>query len=131
MQRVGFQIEMLVLRVEQHSVLRLVIDLDLRMIGPHVALTAGLGHAGQRNGRRVAGIANCAGADRAVVVWLTDFVTFKAALGNRRRALLCDERVGRTLNGGGMEFLGGRDLFRREINSATDRRPAWGGVRTL
>ena len=70
--RIGVEIEQIALRREHDAMLRLVVDLDLRVVGTHVALAAGGGQASQRDRTGVAGVAFGAGADGAVVIRLAD-----------------------------------------------------------
>src|SRR5690349_18586181 len=72
--RVGLQVHRRSLAVEEHAVLRLVVDLDLRVVRAHVALSAGLRRAGQLHRAGVAGVAGGARADRAVGVGPADVV---------------------------------------------------------
>ena len=72
---------------EQDAVLGLVVDLELRVVRPHVALAAGRRQPGQLDRGGVPGVAGGAGADRAVGVGLADGVATDAAAVRRPAAL--------------------------------------------
>ena len=120
--------EPLLLGVEQHAVFRLVIDLDLRMVGPHVTLAARLRRPRQRDRRRMPRMAGGAGADRAVGIRPADVVTLHAALRDRRRALALGQCVGDAIHRAGVKLLRRGDLLRREVAGPAHRRPGRGRV---
>ena len=80
------ELQQLLLRVKHDAVLRLFVDLELRVIRPDVALAARRRQPRDRDRRGVARVARRARADRAVVVRLADAVALRAAARGRRRA---------------------------------------------
>ena len=78
-------LSMALLGREHDAVLRLVVDLELRVIGPHVALAAGRRQASDLDRGGVPRMAGGAAADRAVRVRLADAVALDAALDHRSR----------------------------------------------
>ena len=110
------------LGVEEHAVLGLVVDLELGVVGPHVALAAGLGQPRQRHRGDVAGMAGRAGADRAVVlVGPADVVALAASLVHGGHALHLGQLVRRAIDGPLVDLLGEGHLLGREVLLA--RRP--------
>ena len=81
------EVQQIFLRCEHDAVLRFLVDFDLRMVGPHVALAAGGGQPGDARRKGVPRVAGGAGADGAVGVGLADAVALSQPLGNRRRLL--------------------------------------------
>ena len=124
----GVQLEVALLGREHDAVLRFVVDLELRVVGAHVALAAGRRQAGDLDGRGVPRVAGGAGADRAVGVRLADAVALDAAADDGRRAFQGDQRIRRPLAGAGMELLREVDLLGRQPLLAVDRRPRRRGV---
>ena len=61
------QVELPLLGLEQDAVLGFLVNLDLRVVGPHVTLAAGPRQAGDLDGGRVPRVAGGAGADGAVL----------------------------------------------------------------
>ena len=77
--RIGIEVEQISLRSEHHTVLRFVVDLDLRVIGTHMALAA-CGRKTRKSHRtRVAGMALSTSADRSIVIGLADGMALLAA----------------------------------------------------
>ena len=66
------QVHLVHVGAEGDAVLGLVVDLDLRMVRPHVALAAGVGGAGLGGGELVAAVAGGAGAFAAVGIDAAD-----------------------------------------------------------
>src|SRR5579872_3891966 len=123
--RVGVQFKEMLLRSEHDAVFRLVVDFDLRVIGPHVALRASRGQPSQCNGTGVSRVASRAGADGAVVVWLADCMALLATRLHCRATFCNDEGVWRPLGAARLKLLAERDLFRSQALLAVDRGPAW------
>src|SRR5262249_10331112 len=96
---------MVFLGCEHDPMLGFVVNLELRVIGAHVALPACRRQASDLDGRRVASVTGGAGADRPVGVRFADPVTLDAAADNRGGPFQCDEGIGGSLAGAGMELL--------------------------
>src|SRR5579859_1591452 len=113
----GIEIQQIFLGLEDNTVLGLFIDLDLRVVGPHVALGASAGQAGDADGAGVTGVAVGAVADGAIGVGPANAVTLLAAAGHGRSALERDERMRRTAGAswligfGKIHLLGGESFF--------------------
>ena len=105
------QLQQLLLGVKHDAVLRLLVDLELRVVRPHVALPAGRRQPRDRHRRRVPRVAGRAGADRAVVVRLADAVALGAAARRGRRPFELHQRMR-------------RPLARRPVDSVPRTRPA-------
>jgi hypothetical protein len=122
------EVEQIALRGEHDAVLRLIVDLHLRVVGAHVALAAGGGQAGQLDGAGVARVARGAGADGAVVVGLADGMALLAAADHGRSAFGDDEGMRRPLRSARLKLLRERNLLRREALFAVDGGPRGRGV---
>src|SRR4051812_20079982 len=121
---------MIVLCGKKHAVFRFVINLDLRMIGPHVALAAGFRGAGELDGRRVACVAGSAGPDRAIEIRPTYVVAFKTTFVDRGRPFMLSQCVWAAFDGSRMKFLGGFNLLRAEVGRTGNSGPSRRGVPT-
>ena len=94
---IGIELEQALLRGEHNAVLGFVVDLDLRVVGAHVALSAGGGETGESDGTGVAGVAGGAVADGAIFIGLADGVALLAAGGHGRTAFGGYEGMGRAV----------------------------------
>ena len=113
---------------EHDAVLRLVVDLELRVVGAHVALAARRRQAGDLDGRRVPGVAGGARADRPVRRSACRRVALDAAAADGRRALQADQRVRRPLARAGVVLLA-RTRPARPTAPSPRRRPPRTGRR--
>ena len=112
----------------QNPVLGLVEDLDLGVVGAHMALAAGLRLPGQRHGGRVPRVTLGTATDGAVGLGLADGMTAHATglvdaapLGQRQ----C---IGRPIDGSRVHALGCGDLLVGETLGAHHRRPRRRGM---
>ena len=110
--RIGVEIQQITLRGKHDAMLRLVVDLHLRVVRSHVALAARGGQPGERNRAGVARMAFRAGADGAVFVGFADGVALLAAGGDGRMPFRQRERIGRTLCSPRLELLAEGNLLR-------------------
>src|SRR5262249_44405365 len=124
----GVEVQEVLLGGEHDAVLGLVVDLQLRVVGAHVALPARRRQPGDGHRRGVPGVAGGAVAHGAVVVGPADRVALDAAAGDGRRPLQFDERVGRPLAGALVVLLGKGEHVGRDVLLAVDGRPRRDGV---
>ncbi len=110
--RIGVELQQISLRREHDPVLRLVVDLDLRVIGAHVALAACAWQARELNGTRVPGVALRTRPNRSVVVGLADGVALLATGRGCRMPFRKHQRIRRTLRAARLELLAEGDLLR-------------------
>ena len=110
--RIRLEIKEITLCCEHHAVLGFVIDLYLRMVGAHVALTARRGQSCQLNRTGVAGVALSATPDGSIVIRLSDGVTLLAPGRNRRVPFRYCEWIRWTLCTTGLELFAEGDLLR-------------------
>ena len=123
------EIQQALLRVEHHAVLRLLVDLELRVIGPHVALPAGRRQPRDRDRARVPRVARraaCRSCRRRSACRCCG--SCAQPLVGRRRAFERDQRMRRPLRVAGLISLGEIDLLRRQALRAEHRRPRHAGV---
>jgi hypothetical protein len=111
------------LGVEKNTMFRLVVDLDLRVIGTHVALTACLGQTRERDRCGMSRVTIRACADRTVCIRTPYRVAGDATSRLRDRTFESSDRVRRTIDCTGMELFGERDLLRFEIARTGDGGP--------
>jgi len=117
------QIQQRRLRVEQDAVLRLFVDLDLRMVRTHVALPARPRLARDRHRARMPRVARRAASHRPVLIRTPDRVALLAPARHRRRPFQLRERMRRPLRVPRMILLREIRLLRRQPLLAIHRRP--------
>ena len=76
----------------------------------------------------MAGVALGAGADGAVLIWLSDGVALLASCGDGGMSFGDDQRIWRASGCTGLKLLAEGDLFRRQALFSVDRCPTWRGV---
>src|SRR6185437_1613393 len=117
------QVQQTLLRLEHDPVLRLLIDLYLRVIRPHVALRTGARKPGNAHGSRVSCVTRGATANRAVGVGPSNAVALFASAGHGRTTLELDKRVRRPARASRLIRLRKLYLFRTQSLLAVDRSP--------
>ena len=113
------------------AVLRLLVNLDLGMIGSEMALPACRRQPGDRDRTRMARVTRRTGADRTVVVRLADAVTVGAAARHRRWSLQRDERMRGPPRVSRLETFSEVDLLGLQSLVTKHRRPRHSRVTTV
>src|SRR5262249_49475968 len=121
--RVGIEAQQTFLRGEQHTVPRLLVNFNLRMVWSHVALRARPRQT--RNGHRagMSRVASSAISECSVGVRLADGMTLSATAGNRGRALELRNGIWRALHIARIVLFSGRHLLRRQALLSHNRGP--------
>jgi len=127
---IGVQAQKVPLGGKHDAVLRLVVDLQLRVVGAHMALAACGGQSGKGDRTGVARVALGATANGAIVVRLADGMALLATGGYGGMTFKQCERIRRTIDSAGLVGFAEGNLLRGKPLRTMDRCPTGSGVAT-